>query len=79
MSVSGKQLVNTTTSYLTHSTDAHVEGVRTAARSIQHFGGQFNSEAPSFGLTSQGAGGRGVVRCRDPLMSNTLVLDVIVG
>lgn len=65
--------------YLTHSTDAHVKGIRPASCPIQHLGGQFNSETSPFSLASQCTRSWGVIRCWDPLIRDTLVLDVIVG
>lgn len=69
----------TTWPYLTNSVDTHVEGILTAARSIQHLRSKFNGKASVFGLTLQGTGRQWVVRSWDPLISRTLVLYVIVG
>lgn len=71
-------LIDNTISYLTHSTDAHVKGICPASCPIQHLRGQFNSEASSFGLAPQCTGCWGVIRHWDPLIGDTLVLDVIV-
>lgn len=66
-------------SHLADATDAHVQGLRVAARPIQHFGGQLHQQARALGFALESAGVLRVVVHRQPLVELTLEAHVCVS
>lgn len=65
--------------YLTNAADAHVQGVRAAASSIQDLGCQLHYQVVSPGMTLERTGYSRIVIPGKPFVVTPLILDVIVG